>query len=431
MTFEDLKITRQFLNAIEDSGFTKPSPIQEKAIPPINGGQDVIGIAQTGTGKTAAFALPLLQKIKYAQDSPPRGLVLVPTKELVIQVHGVFCSLAAYTDIRCIALYGGVGPKTQLEELEKGVDIIIATPGRFLELYLKGGIKPRKIKTLVLDECDRMMDMGFMPQLRNILEVIPSKRQNVLFSATFPERVERLSEEFLLWPTRIEVSPQATPVATVTQLKTAVPNIRTKLHMLAHLLTVVYPEERTLIFVRTKEQAESISKFLERTISGGVRGLHSNKAQNTRLHAMELFREGAIRVLVSTDVASRGIDVPDTKLVINCTVPRNSSDYVHRIGRTGRAFRTGVAHTLYDPSEEMYLASVESYLPSKNVITEVPLPDVITIEPTPKYEAKDMARDIDYQKRKADPTFQGAFHEKKNQRSQGKSRQQRSARRRK
>jgi len=431
MTFEDLKITRQFLNAIEDSGFTKPSPIQEKAIPPINGGQDVIGIAQTGTGKTAAFALPLLQKIKFAQDSSTRALVLVPTKELVIQVHDVFCSLATYTDIRCIALYGGVGPKTQLENLEQGIDIIIATPGRFLDLYLRGGIKTKKVKTLVLDECDRMMDMGFMPQLRNILEVIPSKRQNLLFSATFPERVERLSEEFLLWPTRIEVSPQATPVATVTQLKTAVPNIRTKLNMVAHLLQVVHPEDRTLVFVRTKEQAEAISKFLERTISGGVRGLHSNKAQNTRLHAMTLFREGSIRVLVSTDVASRGIDVPDTKVVINCTVPRNSSDYVHRIGRTGRAFRTGVAHTLYDPSEKMYLASVESYLPSKNVITEVPLPDVITIEETPKWEAKDMARDIDFQKRKADPTFQGAFHEKKNRKSQAKSRQQRSARRRK
>jgi ATP-dependent RNA helicase RhlE len=183
MTFEELKITRQFLNAIEDSGFTKPSPIQEKAIPPIAGGQDVIGIAQTGTGKTAAFALPVLQKIKYAQDSPPRALVLVPTKELVIQVHSVFESLAKYTDIRCLALYGGVGPKYQLEQLAQGADILISTPGRFFDLYLREGIKTKKIKTLVLDECDRMMDMGFMPQLRNILEVIPSKRQNLLFSS--------------------------------------------------------------------------------------------------------------------------------------------------------------------------------------------------------------------------------------------------------
>lgn len=413
MTFEELKITRQFLNAIDDCGYTSPSPIQEKAIPRINAGQDVIGIAQTGTGKTAAFALPVLQKVKYAQGVEPRALVLVPTKELVIQVHEVFSTLAKYTDLRCIALYGGVGPKTQLEELSKGVDIIIGTPGRFLDLYLRGEIETKKIKTMVLDECDRMMDMGFMPQLRNILEVIPRKRQNLLFSATFPERVEILSEEFLLWPTKVEVSPQATPVATVKQIKTPVPNIRTKLHYVAHLLEEEYSEERALVFVRTKEQAEQISKYLERTISGGVRGLHSNKAQNTRLHSMSLFRDGTIRVLVSTDVASRGIDVPETKVVINCTVPRNSSDYVHRIGRTGRAFSEGVAHTLYDPSERMYMEAVESHLPSKNEIDECLMPESITVEETPPWEAKQMAKDIDFQRKKHDPTYKGAFHQKK------------------
>lgn len=413
MTFEELKITRQFLNAIDDCGYTSPSPIQEKAIPRINAGQDVIGIAQTGTGKTAAFALPVLQKVKYAQGVEPRALVLVPTKELVIQVHEVFSTLAKYTDLRCIALYGGVGPKTQLEELSMGVDIIIGTPGRFLDLYLRGGIETKKIKTMVLDECDRMMDMGFMPQLRNILEVIPRKRQNLLFSATFPERVEILSEEFLLWPTKVEVSPQATPVATIKQIKTPVPNIRTKLHYVAHLLEEEYSEERALVFVRTKEQAEQISKYLERTISGGVRGLHSNKAQNTRLHSMSLFRDGTIRVLVSTDVASRGIDVPETKVVINCTVPRNSSDYVHRIGRTGRAFSEGVAHTLYDPSERMYMEALESHLPSKNEIDEYLMPESITVEETPPWEAKQMAKDIDFQRKKNDPTYKGAFHQKK------------------
>tara|TARA_B110000879_G_scaffold178110_1_gene233112 strand:+ start:891 stop:2186 length:1296 start_codon:yes stop_codon:yes gene_type:complete len=431
MTFEELKITRQFLNAIADSGFTEPTPIQCKAIPPICAGQDVIGVAQTGTGKTAAFALPILLKVNYAIGTSPRALVLVPTKELVIQVHGVFESLATYTDIRCLALYGGVGPKTQLEQVAEGCDIIIATPGRFMDLYLRKGIDPKKIKTLVLDEADRMMDMGFMPQLRNILEVIPNKRQNLLFSATFPERVEVLSEEFLLWPTRIETTPPSTPVATVTQLKTAVPNIRTKLHMVSHLLTEVYPKDRALVFVRTKEQAEQISKFLERTVGGGVRGIHSNKAQNTRLHSMSLFREGAIRVLVSTDVSSRGIDVPETKLVINCTVPRNSADYVHRIGRTGRAFREGVAHTLYDPSEKYYIGAVEKHLPSKNIIKEVPIPEGIPVESTGPAEARQMAMDVDIQKRKADPTFQGAFHERKNKKTAAKSRQQRSARRRK
>tara|TARA_Y100000589_G_scaffold270369_1_gene262609 strand:+ start:14676 stop:15968 length:1293 start_codon:yes stop_codon:yes gene_type:complete len=421
MTFEELKITRQFLNAIEDCGYSSPSPIQEKAIPRISAGQDVIGIAQTGTGKTAAFALPVLQKIKYAKDLPPRALVLVPTKELVIQVQEVFKTLAKYTDLRCLALFGGVGPKTQLEDLEKGADILITTPGRFLDLYLRGGIETKKIKTLVLDECDRMMDMGFMPQLRNILEVIPSKRQNLLFSATFSDRVEKLSGEFLLWPTKIEVSPQATPVSTVIQRKTPVPNIRTKLHYVAHLIENEYKEDRALVFVRTKEQAEQISKYLERTISGGVRGLHSNKGQNTRLHSMSLFREGSIRVLVSTDVASRGIDVPETKLVINFTVPRNSSDYVHRIGRTGRAFSKGIAHTLYDPSEKLFLDSIEKHLPSKNEIEECFMPDSIQIEETPPWEEKQMAKDIDYQKRKADPNYKGAFHKKKSKKSSSNS----------
>ena len=419
MTFEELKITRQFLNAIEDCGYKTPSPIQEKAIPRINAGQDVIGIAQTGTGKTAAFALPVLQKVKYAQENNPRALVLVPTKELVLQVHSVLVELAKYTDLRILALYGGVGPKTQLEKLSNGSDILVATPGRFLDLYSRGGIETKRIKTMVLDECDRMMDMGFMPQLRNILEVIPRKRQNLLFSATFPERVERLSEEFLLWPIKVEVSPQATPVATVEQFMTAIPNMRTKLHMLQHLLKEIYPEERALVFVRTKEQAEQISKFLERTIAGGVRGLHSNKGQNTRLHSMSLFRDGAVRILVSTDVASRGIDVPETKLVINCTVPRNSADYVHRIGRTGRAFQEGVAYTLFDPSEKAYIEAIEKHLPSKNEIKELEIPESLTIEETPSWEAKQMAKDIDYQRRKADPTYKGAFHEKKKKSGSG------------
>ena len=197
ISFEDLKLTRQFLNAIEELGFTEPSEIQAKAIKPILAGQDVVGIAQTGTGKSAAYLLPILQNIKYAQGVEPRALILVPTKELVIQVQSMLVDLAKYTDIRHVAIYGGVGPKTQIETCEKGVDIIIATPGRFMELYFKGAFVTKKIKCLVLDEADRMMEMGFMGQLRNVLDVIPRKRQNLLFSATFSAKVEELSYEFL------------------------------------------------------------------------------------------------------------------------------------------------------------------------------------------------------------------------------------------
>jgi ATP-dependent RNA helicase RhlE len=217
MTFPELKITRQFLDAIEASGYTIPTEIQEKAIPRILAGQDVIGIAQTGTGKTAAYVLPLLQILKYAQGTEARCLILVPTKELVVQVEKSVEQLASNTDLRWVALYGGIGPKAQADKLKSGVDIIIATPGRFLELYSRGDLPVKKIKHIVLDESDRMMDMGFWPQLREVQEKLPQKKQQLLFSATFPEKVEKLADNFLLFPTRIEVTPQATPASTVSQ----------------------------------------------------------------------------------------------------------------------------------------------------------------------------------------------------------------------
>ena len=229
MRFEDLKLTRQFLNAVEEAGYDEATPIQQRAIPPLRAGQDVIGIAQTGTGKTAAFLLPLLQTLKYAQGEAPRALVFAPTKELVVQIHQEALKFASYTDLRIVAFYGGVGPKQQIESIENGVDLIVTTPGRFLEIYSRGHIETKKIKHIVLDEADRMMDMGFMPQIRQVQEVVPNKRQNILFSATFPPRVERLADEFLLWPTRIEVTPESTPVSTVTQYKLALPNLRTKI----------------------------------------------------------------------------------------------------------------------------------------------------------------------------------------------------------
>ena len=200
MTFEELKLTRQFLDAVNELGYESPSEIQEKVIPRVLGGQDVIGIAQTGTGKTAAYVLPLLQLLKYPQGDEPRALILVPTKELVVQVEEQIQSLCKYTELRYVALYGGVGPKTQIDIIKKGVDIIVATPGRFLEIYAKRVIIPKKIKHVVLDECDRMMDMGFWPQLREIQEKLPQKKQQLLFSATFPERVERIADNFLLFP---------------------------------------------------------------------------------------------------------------------------------------------------------------------------------------------------------------------------------------
>jgi ATP-dependent RNA helicase RhlE len=428
MKFEDLKITRQFLNAIEDAGYSSPTDIQMKAIPPIRSGQDLIGIAQTGTGKTAAYVLPLLQTIKYAQGDAPRCLILCPTKELVMQVSQQVDVFGKYTDIRSLALYGGVGPKSQLEEIEKGCDVMVATPGRFLELYFKGGIVSKKIKYLVLDEADRMLDMGFMPKLRQIFEVIPNKRQNLLFSATFPERVEILADEFLLFPLRIEVTPPATPVTTVSQELYHVPNFMTKLNLLGWLLNERSVEfQRVIVFVRTKLLAENLSKYLARKDFGEVRVIHSNKGQHSRMNSMDDFKAGEVRILVSTDVSARGIDIPDVSHVINFSVPREHQDYVHRIGRTGRAFKHGIAITFADQSEQYHIGKIEKVIGQKIPVLE--LPDAIEIAKTTIEERQEQAMEVDRQKRKEDPNFKGAFHDKKKPQSRKKKFVSRSKRR--
>lgn len=411
MRFDELKLTRQFLNAIEDAGYENATPIQQKAIPPLRAGQDVIGIAQTGTGKTAAFLLPLLQTLKYAQGEAPRGLVLAPTKELVVQIHQEALKFASYTDLRIVAFYGGVGPKKQIEEISDGVDLIVSTPGRFLEIYSRGYVETKKLKHIVLDEADRMMDMGFMPQIRQIQEVIPTKRQNILFSATFPPRVERLAEEFLLWPTRIEVTPESTPVSTVTQYRLSLPNLRTKIAFIEWYVREQLGDDRLLIFTRRKEEAENLFKFLDRSFDKGVRAVHSNKGQNARINAMQDFRTGAVQILIATDVASRGIDVPETQWVINASVPRDPHDYIHRIGRTGRAFREGSALTLVDPAEKFALERIES-LTGESLLDFPAVPELEAFE-TPRREKQNQAREIDRELKKRDPNYQGAFHEKK------------------
>ncbi|WP_306644165.1 DEAD/DEAH box helicase [Sanyastnella coralliicola] len=419
MNFEELGIKRQFLNALEDMGITTPTEIQEKSIPRVRSGQDLIGIAQTGTGKTAAYVLPVLGHLRYAQDNAPRCLILVPTKELVIQVSDHTRRMANYTDLRVVSLYGGIGPKAQMAEVEAGCDIIVATPGRFMEIYLKGSIVVKKLKYLVLDEADRMMDMGFMPQLRQILEVIPRKRQNLLFSATFPPRVEKLSEEFLLWPQRVEVTPESTPVETVEQVFYRVPNFRTKLNLLTQLLEDFEEFKRVIIFSRTKDYAENISRYLDRLDLGEVRVIHSNKGQNSRLNAMDDFRTGDVRILVSTDVSARGIDIPEVSHVINFSVPRDYLDYVHRIGRTGRAFKAGKAITFVDPAETYHLKKIEGII--RMQVPSVELPENLEVLETTKQEKQEQAREIDHQKRKEDPNYKGAFHDKKRKPKPGNS----------
>ncbi|MEY3835506.1 MAG: hypothetical protein RI989_934 [Bacteroidota bacterium] len=422
MTFEELKLTRQFLDAVNELGYESPSEIQEKVIPRVLGGQDVIGIAQTGTGKTAAYVLPLLQLLKYPQGDEPRALILVPTKELVVQVEEQIQSLCKYTELRYVALYGGVGPKTQIEIIKKGVDIIVATPGRFLEIYAKRVIIPKKIKHVVLDECDRMMDMGFWPQLREIQEKLPQKKQQLLFSATFPERVERIADNFLLFPSRVEVTPQATPATTVEQRVYMVPNFKTKLNLLMHLLEGD-EMKRVMVFVRTKADATSMGKFMERSNVGEIRFLHSNIGQNSRMNAIKDFKDGNVRILVSTDVTARGIDVFEVSHVVNFQVPSHYEDYVHRIGRTGRAFKTGVAISFVDMSEEYHLTNIQKII--RQTIPVFEIPEVVKIEKTEPEEKQDQAREIDRQKRLENPEFKGAFHEKKSLQAKLKFKQER------
>ena len=410
--FEEFNLNRQILNAVEDAGFTTATPIQEKAIAPVLSGQDIFGIAETGTGKTAAYVLPILMQLKYAQHDSARALILAPTRELAMQITEHVQIFSKYTDLRTVVVYGGIGPKTQIEQLKKGVDIIVATPGRFLDIYLAGHINTQYLKFLVLDEADKMMDMGFIGSIHRILEVVPRKRQNLLFSATMSDLVQKIAGDFLKHPTIIEVAQQATPAATVTQSLYEVPNFKTKINLLQHLMKDDEAFKRLIIFCKTKTVADNIFSFIERRFGAdAVRVIHANKGQNTRINSINDFKEGNIRVLVATDVASRGIDVSEVSHVINFDVPIIIEDYVHRIGRTGRAYAKGDALTFCNPAEKYYIQKIQKLI--RQEIPVVPLPADVFVEETPYEEKQALNRAIDDQKRKDDPDFKGAFHEKK------------------
>ena len=415
-SFEELKLNRQILNAIEETGFSKPTEIQVETIPKINAGHDVMGVAQTGTGKTAAFVLPILMKVKYRQAQGPRALILAPTRELAIQINDHITKFSPYLDIKHAAIYGGSGTKMQKESLEGGVDILVATPGRFMDFYHEQLFSTKYIKTLVLDEADKMMDMGFMPQIRKILEIIPVKRQNLLFSATMPDKVITLSEEFLEFPEVVKVTPETVAAETVDQILFEVPNMRTKISLLEYLLPQWENEiKKAIIFTRTKANADNVFKFIQRKVSKKSRVIHGNKDQNSRLNAIRSFTNDEIKYLVATDVVSRGIDVSDLSHVINFDVPIIYEDYVHRIGRTGRAEKTGQAITFMNEAEEYHIQKIQEI--TKKEIPIKAIPAEVEIFQTDKSEKQEMAREIDRQKRQENPEFKGAFHEKKRSKS--------------
>lgn len=411
MEFSDFRLNPQLIRAVTELGYLQPTEIQLKAISPILGGQDVMGISQTGTGKTAAYLLPLLRILNYPQGEVPRALILVPTRELSIQVGNAISELGKYTGLRHAVIFGGSGAKTQIESIRNGIDILIASPGRFLDLYLEGHIEVKKIKHLVLDEAERLMDISFIAQFHRILEILPRKRQNLLFSATMSDLVKKISGDFLLFPVVIHVKPEQATAETVDQYYYKVPNFRTKIHLLNHLLTDT-DYRKVIVFCKTKAIASSLGKYLQRTYGEeNVKVIHGNKTQQSRINAMENFKDPAVRLLVTTDVAARGLDIPDVSHVINFDTPVIYEDYIHRIGRTGRAFKSGASITFVTPADEFHLKKIEKL--TRKPVPEILFPADVEIAETSFEEAQDMKREIDFQKRKENPEFKGAFHEKK------------------
>jgi len=410
-TFDEIKISKPIRTALEEAGFTKPTDIQKEAFSVIRSGNDTVGIAQTGTGKTLAYLIPILMKLNYAQNFDPRVLIVVPTRELVLQVCETVELLTTHMDLRCEGVYGGVNIKTQMARLFEGIDILVATPGRLMDIYMTRTLKFNLIKTLVIDEADKMMDLGFMPQLNAIFQILPEKHQNLLFSATFSDTVAKLSESFLINPRRIEVAPQATTVKNIHQLVYHVPNTLSKINLLKHLTADKEVFKRVMVFTETKKNADRISAQLEEEMAGELATIHSNKTQNTRIKALTNFKDGTCRILVASDVAARGLDIADVSHVINFDIPTNYTEYVHRIGRTGRAEKEGTAISFANPVEEDIITEIEDLIRQKIEVGEHPDGSAIThllLE-----DEKKQTRNIRIKQPKRDERAAGAFHEKK------------------
>ena len=345
------------MQSITDVGYTVPTPIQTAAIPPVLAGHDLIGIAQTGTGKTAAFVLPILQRL--AQSAPsrhPRALIVAPTRELAAQIEEHVRSLGKQMRIRCATIFGGVGERPQIDAVRRGVDVIVATPGRLLDLINSKHVTLHAVQIAVLDEADRMLDMGFLPQIRRVVSTLPRTRQTLLFSATLSKDIEKVTAEFLNNPETVEIGRRSNPADTVTQLLYPVPKSR-KVDLLIHLLKD-QTLDSVLVFSRTKHGADKIARKLSMANIKAAT-IHSNRSQTQRMQALDAFKSGKCRVLVATDIASRGIDVEGISHVVNFDFPMHPEDYVHRIGRTGRAQAIGDAISFVTPDDESAVRDVE------------------------------------------------------------------------
>ncbi|GGE00068.1 DEAD/DEAH box helicase [Planktosalinus lacus] len=414
MTFSDFNLTTPFLNALNDLGIATPTPIQEQSFSVVMSGRDMVGIAQTGTGKTFAYMLPLLRMLPFSKQENPRVLVLVPTRELVLQVVEETQKLAKYTNLRILGVYGGTNINTQKKAIAEGIDVIVATPGRLYDLAVSRVLQLKSIQKLVIDEVDVMLDLGFRHQLVNIFDILPAQRQNILFSATMTEDVEELLDVFFKNPEKISVALSGEPLKNIEQYVYLIPNFYTKVNLLLELLSNKETFSKVLLFVKNKKTADLLFELLDEHYKEELCVIHSNKTQNYRIRSIRQFEAGENRILIATDVMARGLDFENISHVINVDTPDYPENYIHRIGRTGRAERTGNAVVFTTPGEENNLEAIESLMQLE--VTRLPLPEGLEISEKLTYEERPVIKEINNpgKRNKNDEDAPGpSFHEKK------------------
>ncbi len=408
-SFNEFNISKQLQYAIADLGFEKPTPIQAQSFSVIMSGTDMIGIAQTGTGKTFAYMLPILQDLKFSKEINPRVLVMVPTRELVLQIVEEIEKFGKYSSIRVIGVFGGTNINRQKEAVAEGADIIVATPGRLYDLVVSRALQLKAVKKVVIDEVDVMLDLGFRFQLTNILELLPNKRQNIMFSATMTDDVNVFIHDFFIAPTTVSVAVSGTPLENISQYAYKVENFYTKANLLKHLLQNEGDFKKVLVFVPNKKSADLLFDILDEFFGSEVAVIHSNKTQNYRIRSIENFNAEKTRILVTTDVMARGLDLDQISHVINFDVPNFPENYMHRIGRTGRAEQEGTSILLYTEKEEDAKAAIETLMDLK--IEELEFPKEVKISKQLTFEEKPQIVEINNPTNvdEAGP----AFHEKK------------------
>jgi len=429
MNFTELNINSPLINALNDLGITQTTTIQERAYPAIMSGRDIVGIAQTGTGKTIAYLLPSLRLWKFTKEKTPQILVVVPTRELVVQVVEQVEQLTKYMHVRVVGVYGGVNMIRQTPLVVAGVDVLIATPGRLLDLVLNGSLKLKSIKRFVIDEVDEMLNLGFRPQLIRIIDLLPTKRQNLMFSATISEDLKDLVHDFFVEPLEIEAAPTGTPLDNIKQIGFKVPNFNTKVNLLEYLILNNPEFSKVLVFTSTKKLADALYDELSPKFVDQIGLIHSNKSQNNRFDTLRSFKENQIPILIATDIVARGLDISDVSHVVNFDVPEVAENYMHRIGRTGRADKNGVSITFITKADTESRSSIEALMNRKIPIVSLPSELVIskelTMDEMPQVKMKNTLVTIPKKEEGG-----AAFHEKseKNQQVNNKIRRKESMR---